>query len=234
MNKDNQLFKKIKSIFIEDDLSGKESNTSAGGGVSKQEGTEGDPIVSESKQTPTGGSNQTTTKLEIDPKFNELLMKAIETNNLDGFDYLEFKNSLKSVEKVIPDEAVRYTSAFEMAKTMGLTKDKLISTAEHYASILTTEAKKFQDAVENQRRIQVGDRQSSIEKLNQAVKDKQVMIEKLQAEMKSAEQNLKNLNAEIDQAELKISNTEKQFAMSYQLINNQIKDDINKIKSYLS
>lgn len=233
MNKDNQLFKKIKSIFIEDDLSVKDSNTSAGGGVSKQEGTEGDPIVSESKQTQTGRSNQTT-KLEIDPKFNELLMKAIETNNLDGFDYLEFKNSLKSVEKVIPDEAVRYTSAFEMAKTMGLTKDKLISTAEHYANILTTEAKKFQDAVQNQRRIQVGDRQSSIEKLNQAVKDKQAMIEKLQAEMKSAEQNLKNLNAEIDQAEQKISNTEKQFEMSYQLINNQIKDDINKIKSYLS
>ena len=49
-------------------------------------------------------------------------MKAIETNNLDGFDYLEFKNSLKSVEKVIPDEAVDIHQLLKWPKQWDLQK----------------------------------------------------------------------------------------------------------------
>lgn len=76
------------------------------------------------------------TNAQSDPKFVELLLKAIESNNIEGFDYLEYKNSLRSIENVIPDEGVRFKSAFEMAKTMGMTKAKLVESANHYLGVL--------------------------------------------------------------------------------------------------
>ena len=103
------MFKNLKSLFIEETEDG-----------SKKDQTEEiEPLgktVKGNASTPTVpvyGMKASPGK--VSTKFMEILFKAMEDNNLDGFDYLEFKQSLKSLEKMPMDETTRFKSAFDMA-----------------------------------------------------------------------------------------------------------------------
>lgn len=223
----SDMFKKIKSLFIVEGPADAETNVNeevsepSGNPIQTQ-----NPIVQTSTSATLDGSKP-------DQKFIDLLLKAIETNNMEGFDYLEYKNSLKSIEQVIPDESMRYKSAFEMAKTMGLSKEKLIQSATHYLNILSNEDKKFKDAVENQKAKQIQGRTDQIQSFEKSIAEKQQMIEKLTKEIESSRVQLDTFRKEINDAVVKIDATNQQFVASYHLVQGQITEDIEKIKSNL-
>lgn len=237
MEQNSGMFSKIKSLFIVDDGT-KESKTNADKEVAKE--IDSQPTNSrtsvESNSLPNQTSATSSSQLSDvgpDAKFTDLLLKAIEASNMEGFDYLEYKNSLRSVEKVIPDEGMRFKSAFEMAKTMGLTKDKLIQSATFYLNVLQTEDKKFKDAVENQKARQIQGRTDQIKALEQAIADKQQTIKKLEQEILDTKKQLDTSRAEINDAVVKIDVTNAQFVSSYKLVYGQIAEDIVKIKANL-
>ena len=70
--------------------------------------------------------------LGLDSKSVDFLTKALAKNNLDGFDYLEFIQSLKALADLGMDEGTSIKSAFATASTVGLTKAKLVQTGKHY------------------------------------------------------------------------------------------------------
>ena len=78
----------------------------------------------------------------------------MEKANIEGFDYLEYKQSLKSLAKMPMDERTRFQSAYAMAQTMGASVGHLIKTAQHYIDILAAEEKKFETALANQKKLQ--------------------------------------------------------------------------------
>jgi hypothetical protein len=222
-----EMFKKIKSLFVVEETG---TNT-----VNNQENT-----IIESKSEPSNSSGSQNSHIQApvstfdgkpDPKFTDLLLRSIESNNMEGFDYLEYKNSLKSIESVIPDEIMRYKSAFEMAKTMGLSKEKLIQSASHYLNILISEDKKFKDALANQKTKQIQGRADQLAAIEKSVVDKQQMIEKLNKEIDASKGQLEAVRKEINDAVVKIDVTNQQFVSSYNLVYEQIYNDIEKIKT---
>lgn len=227
MMQSSDMFKKIKSIFVLED--GTEAKLEDGK-KSNQESTPAPPTptVTQRSTVSTSSGDQ-----QPDAKFTDLLLKAIESNNLDGFDYLEYKNSLRSIVNVIPDEGMRYKSAFEMAKTMGLTKEKLIQSGQHYLGILANEDKKFKDALENQKTKQIQGRADQLSAIEKAIVDKQQMIEKLTKEIADSTAQLDAVRTEINDAVVKIDLTNQQFVASYNLVYSQIYEDIEKIKTNL-
>ncbi|MBC7885321.1 MAG: hypothetical protein H7X99_07590 [Saprospiraceae bacterium] len=225
MIENSNMFRKLKSLFVVEEAA---NDT---GTVSEQNTQPGNPESS----TPVSTINHTIsteqTNASPSPKFTDLLLRAIEAGNIDGFDYLEYKNSIKSLQNVIPDEGMRYKSAFEMAKTMGLSKEKLIHSANHYLNLLATEDKKFKDALENQKAKQIQGRTDQMKAIEQAVKEKQLTIEKLTSEIAAADKQLSDVKNEINDAVVKIDVTNQQFVASYQIVFGQINEDIEKIKS---
>ncbi len=226
MIQSSDMFKKIKSLFVVEDPTENADVTTAGS-VSNE-------TVSQDRQVPTFQPNPVDAQnstAQPEARFTDLLLKAIESNNAQGFDYLEFKNSLRSIEKVIPDESMRYKSAFEMAKTMGLSKDKLLESAAYYLNILSTEDKKFKDALENQKNKQIQGRADQLAAVEKTIEDKKQMIEKLTKEIEEAKQNLDAVRQEINESVVKIDTTNQQFVASYNLVYTQIYEDIEKIKA---
>lgn len=222
-----EMFKKIKSLFVVEETGTKTAND--------QENT---MSVSKNDTANSSGSQNsviqppvTTFDGKPDAKFTDLLLRSIESNNMEGFDYLEYKNSLKSIESVIPDEIMRYKSAFEMAKTMGLSKEKLIQSASHYLNILISEDKKFKDALANQKTKQIQGRADQLAAIEKSVVDKQQMIEKLNKEIDASKGQLEAVRKEINDAVVKIDVTNQQFVASYNLVYEQIFNDIEKIKT---
>jgi hypothetical protein len=219
------MFDKIKSLFV---ITEEDPNAPKKEAISST-ATGGNPVANNPNTKPSQESNPADAVADL----TDRLLKAIEASNQQGFDYLEFKNSLKSIEKVIPDEATRFKSAFEMGKTMGLTKDTLISSADAYLAVLAEENNKFKVAVENQKAIKIQERGDQFQTLEKAIQDKKSQIQKLQAEIEETTKQLDLVKKEIEESSDKIELRNKQFNASYKLVYDQIANDVSKIKQHI-
>ena len=172
-------------------------------------------------------------KGENDEKSLDFLTNALEKNNLKGFDYLEYKLSLgRLAEMGLSDEMI-YKSAFATATTVGLTKEKLVASAQHYKQVLAQEKQQFDVALNNQLNKRVKSKKTEVEKLkkqitawNDQIRKLQDQIAKSQATIDSADQNI--------QAEMeKIDKTRLSFEGTHQNVLSQIDDDLNKVQMFI-
>ncbi len=229
------MFKKLKSLFIEeieDDKQGKAANTRPSSPAPPPRRTAA-PVTGDTSTQPVTPA-ESSRPGQVSDKFMTILFGAMDKNNLDGFDYLEFKNSLNSLKKVQQtDEATRFKSAYAMAQTMGVTKEKLLQTAEHYMNVLLQEERKFEQALDANMQKQVGTKEQRIKALAEDIKAKQAQIEKLRAVIEKSKAEHQKLKSGIQDAKTKIENTKADFIASYEAIRGQIKRDADRIREYL-
>lgn len=169
----------------------------------------------------------------VSQKFIDILFAAMRKNDLEGFDYMEFKKSLQSLKKMDMPVETRIQSAYAMAETMGAKKGKLLETAQHYISILKTEEEKFEHALGNQQDKQVEAKKGKIDNLNATIEKKKAQIKKLEAEVAQHSKQINNLQSEIKEASTKIADTKNDFIASYNSLVNQIKLDMKHINDYI-
>ncbi|MFQ5446955.1 MAG: hypothetical protein ACE5FF_08475 [Saprospiraceae bacterium] len=218
--------KKIKSLFVIEDESPQKKEQTAGHKKKAPTGPKAPPQSSAYISSSKDPSRATA-------KFMEVLHTAMEKQNLPGVDYLEYKQSLKSLEKMPMDEQVRYQSAYAMAQAMGATPPKLIESASHYLDVLKNEEAKFQQAVQHQRNEQIGKRQEAINALETALQEKAAQIKKLTAEMEKHRAEKEKLNAQIKKATEKVESARANFQATYNNLAGQITADVENMKKYL-
>ena len=228
----SEFWSKFKGVFVETDPNAvkQPSATPQSAPTATREN------VASQKQTPSVSTPSAPTfsgQGAVNEKFMQALSGAMEAANLDGFDYFEFKLSLKNLASMPMDEATRYKSAFAMASTMGATPEKLINAAIHYLDVLKNENAKFSQAAENQRAAQVGNKQSQADNLDAVIKQKAEQIRQLTAEIDQHRKDITKLNDEIGQATVKVAQTQQDFAASYQSLVGQIEQDVTNMKNYL-
>jgi len=227
------MLKKLKNLFIVDDEKFIENETGETPTKAQPKGkAPSNPSPPSTDSTPpppvsSAGPGKASSK------FVQVLLGAMDKANLEGFDYLEYKQSLKSLEKMPMDEKTRYISAFAAAQTMGATPDKLVQAANHYLNVLKKEDQKFEQALVNQRSKQVGNKQQQIKQSELLIKEKSEQIKKLTLEIEQHKKLREKLSKEISGATIKVEQTKNNFIASYQLLVAQIKEDIEKIKLYL-
>jgi hypothetical protein len=220
------MFKNLKSLFIEETDDGSKKVQ-----VEKQQSTgkaEKEKLVAQ----PAPKVSLKASSGKVTSKFMEILFKAMEDNDLEGFDYLEFKQSLKSLEKMPMDEQTRFKSAFAMAQTMDATPAHLIKTASHYLNILKQEEKKFEDALTHQRAKQIGDKEQQLAEFAQEVKNKEAQIKKMTQEIEKHQKAMDRIKQEVAKASIKVESTKNDFVASYNLVVSQITKDIENMKRF--
>ncbi|MBK8699862.1 MAG: hypothetical protein IPN29_10135 [Saprospiraceae bacterium] len=216
------MLKKLKSLFVVDEGGNPDTPQDE---IQNQSARPSVPDLEKSSPVQETGKAP-------DSKFIDILMKAIEENNLEGFDYLEFKSSLQSLAKMNMDDMTRYQSALVMAKTLGATPDKILQSANHYLSILKNESDKFQQAVEAQKVRLNQDQEVGLKSLQTSIAQKEKQIEILTREIESEKQKLSKMQVDIQAGAAKISDTSSRFSQAYTLVKKQIADDIQNITSY--
>lgn len=227
------MFGKLKSLFILED--GNESKKAAEKAVESQE-------IEKKKNESFVSVNDISTDIEShtpplsgkpDTKFIDILLKAVEKNNLDGFDYLEYKSSLQSLSGMDMDEETKYKSSLAMAQTMGATPEKLIKTANHYISTLNNEKSKFQEALKGQKAKQVTGKETSIVQIEKGIAGKMNKIAELQKEIENDKKKVAEMKASINKAAAKVQETSDSFHYAYNVVTGQILADIEKMQKYL-
>lgn len=216
------MFKNIKSLFIveEEDPKSKQQKP--------PKDTTPTPKMDTVSPTPTtAGTGQVT------QEFTEILFNAMEQANPQGFDYMEFKQSLQSLKKMQMDDPTRYQSAFAMAQTLGATPEKLAQSAQFYLDVLKNEQQKFAEAVNNQRSKLIGNRQQQIDQLAQTIQSKEEQIKRLTQEIEAHRQQTDQLKKEISEATVKVETTQSNFNASYNALSSQIATDLENMKQFL-
>jgi hypothetical protein len=227
----SDFWKKIKGVFVVEDPNAAKAESK----IEKMEPTKATAAPTPASPT-THSPTQATVSVghgQVNEKFMQVLAGAMESANLPGFDYFEFKQSLVNLANMPMDEATRYKSAFAMATTMGATAPKLVESAEHYLNVLKTEEAKFLQAADNQRNAQIGNRKTQADNLENVIQQKAEQIKKLTQEIEQHRHEVLKIKDEIGQSTLKVEQTKKDFEATYQVLISQIQSDLQNMKNYL-
>lgn len=227
------MFKSIKSLFVIEEEGAKKEQIAPPKKERRTRSTSSSQPVQQSQTTPQPRPRSTVSEGKVSTKFMDILFGAMEKNNIEGFDYLEFKKSLQSLAKMPLDEQTRFQSAFAMAQSMGVTPQRLIETAGHYLKILQQEEQKFEQALAKQKKGQIGNKEQQIQQLENVVKQKAAQIKKLTQEIEQHQKKALALKEEIEDKAVKIESTKNDFIASYDNLTAQIQKDVENMKNYL-
>lgn len=169
----------------------------------------------------------------LDEKSISFLAGALAKSNLPGFDYLEFKQSLEALNRLGMDEETAIKSAFATAATVGLTKEKLLKTAQHYKSVLNTEKQQFDAALQKQIEQRIKGKATEVAKLKKQVEEYRAKIQQLEAQIAKSQETIDHADEHIQNAKSKIEATRENFEHTLQSVVNQIDKDIENIKKHL-
>lgn len=153
------------------------------------------------------------------------LLTAIKDGQQKDFDYLKFKQSYKSLCAMGMDEATASKSAFLTASTMGLTKEKLLLTVQHYKNILNKEKEQFAQALKNQIATNIDSRTLEIKKLQDKIEENNRKMEQIQKEQVIIGQEIENLKQSLQISQSKIEDTRNQFKQTFDVLYTEIEDD---------
>ncbi|WP_233507480.1 hypothetical protein [Adhaeribacter pallidiroseus] len=162
---------------------------------------------------------------EHEQYFENLINEANLKHPLfQGTDYKEFVDSKVDIDD-IQDEALRYKTAYNVLKSTGLTKEKLLSTGQEYLNLIGRDLNSFQSAHAQQ--------------YLKEVKQKEQVIQKKAEELQTLTQRINALKAEINQITQDINRTKDQlnvtknsFLLAGENKQKEIETELQKIAQY--
>jgi archaellum component FlaC len=178
-------------------------------------------------QTPTYSASGTLTGPlpEHEQYFERLIEEANAKNPLfQGPDFKEFVDSKVDIDD-IQDEALKYKTAYNILKSSGLTKEKLLSTGQEYLNLIGRDLNAFQSAHAGQ--------------YQKEVRQKEGLIQKKAEELQALTQRVNVLKAEINQltqdinlTKDKLNTTKNSFLLAGENKQNEIQTELQKIAQY--
>ncbi len=222
-------FKKIKNLFISEENADTPQNN-----TKKEETTiTKDNLSSKnSTNTPTGKIiNQNNTGGNFDQKIFDSLIKVLEDKNLPGEDYMEFMEALQNMKNIPLEETVKMQTVLATLSTKGLTKQKILESADFYVKVLEDEKNKFNEALKQETVKQIGSKQDEIKSLEEQNKSKTEQIAQLTENINQNQQQISKIKASMEEASVKIKTTESNFNYTFDTVVSQIKNNSVKINS---
>lgn len=163
-------------------------------------------------------------------RFANALMKALEKRNLDGFDYLEFKQSVARLTETGMDLDTAINSTFITGSSMGLTKEKLLKTAKYYSEVLQDEKAQFMRSLEKHLVDNVEGKAKQTAELKKKIANWETKIEQLRKQIETAQQQIDASDAQIEAARNKAEENQQGFDTALEVITNTIQEDIANIE----
>nr|MCU0348349.1 hypothetical protein [Saprospiraceae bacterium] len=132
----------------------------------------------------------------------------------------------------LPEETA-YKSTFATASTVGLTKEKLLTTGQHYRKVLADEKEQFNLALQGQLQKRVNNKQEEVIKLRAQIEAWQQQIINLQDQIAKSQATIDDAGSQVEAEMKKIQATKDNFEHTHQSIMNQIELDLQNIQRYL-
>lgn len=174
-----------------------------------------------------------TPTIDGNDRLYKTLLKALADAHIKEFDYLKFRQSVKSMMDMGMDIETSIKSAFATGSTMGLTKDKLLKTAYHYQTALNKEKEKFAVALKNKIAKDVDGRRLGAKKYATQIESHKAKIAKLQKEIEVYQKQIDTVESDVSKSMEKINATRESFKTTFDGLYVQLEEDINNIETLL-
>jgi hypothetical protein len=158
-------------------------------------------------------------------KFKDYFDKLFMEANIPGPDYFEFSKMIEAMQAV-PDEQVRYITAFAGLSVQGLDKQKLLTTASQYLQLLETDATSFHSTVDAALQEKVHEKKRQME-------EKEKRIQQLTQEISALHTEMLSMQNEIKENEAKIEANTGGYKYESEVMKDRINRDMEKIKRYI-
>lgn len=182
------------------------------------------PVVNYVTPAPSINSDDTAKFMQ---HFDELFDQA----NLPGPDYYEFAKMCQAMS-ALPDDT-KFNAAFSGLQVQGLTKVRLLESAQHYIAIIDEDAAKFNTAIDQKILADVKQKRATIEKKKNALNEKVQLIAQLQAELNTDTVEISTLTLDADDQERKATEKGIIYKQACQLKKDQISGDLAKINNHI-
>ena len=164
-------------------------------------------------------------------KFMQHFDELFDQANLPGPDYYEFAKMCQAMS-ALPDDT-KFIAAFSGLQVQGLTKAKLLESAQHYIAIIDEDAAKFNTAIDQKILADVKQKRDNIEKKKKALADKVQLIAQLQAELANDNTEITTLTVDADDQERKATAKGAIYKQACQTRKDQISGDLTKINTHI-
>ena len=171
----------------------------------------------------------------IDTKFVGHFADVLQKANVEGPDYFEFRETLKSLADLGLDESKRYQAAWATFKAMTgqANTSVLTSTASQYLTALNADREQFLKSVETALAERVGGLQDEQKQLQTDNETLQKQITDLQNRLTTNTDRLSKLGGEMTEQSQKLTQNRQNFEATYASFTDQIKQDVSTIQTYL-
>jgi hypothetical protein len=171
---------------------------------------------------------------DLDEKSLDILVKTIEKNNLPGFDYYEFKRAVAMLMTMQLDESTSFKSAYQTAATLGITKEKLVESAQYYRNLVQKESANFGEALEKHNQTKIADKQNEIARYTDQIARHQADLNRLQEEIATYQAKVEQTKTQLEADSNKLSGTKSAFEKTLSSVLLTLDTDIEKIHQHLS
>ncbi len=153
------------------------------------------------------------------------LLTAIKDGQQKEFDYIKFKQSYKGLIAMGMDESTAAKSAFITASTMGVTKDKLMLTVQHYKNVLNKEKEQFALALKNQIATNIDAKSMEIKRLQERIEENKRKMVQIENEQTLIATEIQSLEESANSSKLKIEETRDNFKSTFDVLFKEIEED---------
>lgn len=176
-----------------------------------------------------------TTTGQVDTKFVDHFAAVLAKTNLQGPDYFEFRETLRSLSNLGLGEEKQFQAAWASFRALGGPTDPsvLTQTAQQYLTALAADREAFLKTVEVALADKVGGLQQE-QKTLQAENEKLAnQVAELQNRMKANADRLSKIGGEVEAQTAKLAQNKASYEASYAHFTDQIKGDVGKMGGYL-
>ncbi|MGF7218926.1 putative phage infection (PIP) family protein YhgE [Spirosoma lacussanchae] len=172
----------------------------------------------------------------VDPKFAQHFADVLAQNNPPGPDYFEFRETLRSLNNLGLTEEKQYQAAWASFKALSGKADVslLTNTASQYIAALNKDRDGFSKSVEAALAERVGGLQNEQKRLQSESEALAKQLLEIQKQIDANTQRLNAIGGEITEQSTKITQNRGSYDATFAHFTDQIRADIDKIKSYLN
>lgn len=169
----------------------------------------------------------------VNDEMAQMLMSAIEEANLEGFDYIEFRDTVNDLGNNGMTEANKFLSVFATASRMGLTRETLLSSIDHYLGVIGEKREAFMAMVESQLESEVQGRYDKAASLDEDIAKAQEEINRLNEVITNSQREKIQLQNEANTEKMNIENTRASFESTFGMVQGKLLTDKGNIETYI-
>lgn len=167
-------------------------------------------------------------------EFIESLNRALEAENLPGFDFFEFQELYRRFLGEGRGEGEALQTALLSAETMRVTKNTLIANYRHYEKIMLTQKAQFEKELERFYEENIKDPHRRQSEIDQKIAENEKKIQELQAEIETLKQKKIDMGINAERAQEQTVEVRAAFEKAHVEISTSLKALVDKLKSQSS